>query len=429
MHDLTALIQADMKISLGVTEPGAIALAAAKAKSLTEGNIRKILLEVNSGIYKNAFTCGIPNTEETGNLFAAALGALAGEWEKGLAALEHITPQDVENARALIQEKKVEVRVHEISSDLFIKVSVKTDKDCGEVWIEGAHDQITKVVKNGETLIQNACQQEEEEQNKKIPAIARYTLADFWEYSTTVEIEELEFIEEAFTTNLLLMEEGRKGKSSVICKEMIVENGGMLRSKNSLMTAQAMTAAAIEARVRGYDKPAMSITGSGNHGILCTIPIYAYGMVNESGKECMYRAVALSYLVTMYIKEYSGKLSAFCGCAIAAGTGAAVGQLYMEGGNLEQAGMVIRNMASSLTGMICTGGNTACILKAAIAIDIGNRAVRLAKKGIAIEEKHGINGFTPEQTMRYMGEIAYPGMTQTEGTIIRILQEKMQNAQ
>ena len=93
MHDLTALIQADMKISLGVTEPGAIALAAAKAKSLTEGNIRKILLEVNSGIYKNAFTCGIPNTEETGNLFAAALGALAGEWEKGLAALEHITPQ------------------------------------------------------------------------------------------------------------------------------------------------------------------------------------------------------------------------------------------------------------------------------------------------------------------------------------------------
>lgn len=135
-----------------------------------------------------------------------------------------------------------------------------------------------------------------------------------------------------------------------------------------------------------------------------------------------------SLLVTMWIKERSGNLSAFCGCAIAAGTGAACGLALLKGGGLEEMERVIRNMASSITGMICDGGNRGCVMKALAAVDAAWRAAGLALAGAAVEGVHGINGKTPEETMRNMGLIASPGMTGTEGTIIGILEEKTKGA-
>ena len=136
------------------------------------------------------------------------------------------------------------------------------------------------------------------------------------------------------------------------------------------------------------------------------------------------RATALSYLVCMYIKEYSGRLSAFCGCAIAAGTGMACGLAWMKGGHCKELTLVIRNMASSITGMICDGGNHGCTLKGVVAVDAAFQAVGMALSGIAISSKHGINGKTPEETMRNMGRIASPGMIGTEDVVMDILQSK-----
>jgi L-cysteine desulfidase len=255
--------------------------------------------------------------------------------------------------------------------------------------------------------------------------VAKYALSDFWNYANKVPLAEIEFIQEAYDANLELAGEGAAANGrTVICQEFIADNHGLLCSDDALASAQAMTAAAIEARVRGVGKPAMSITGSGNHGIICTMPLCALARAKNLPKEKLLRATALSYLVTMYIKEYSGTLSAFCGCAIAAGTGAFVGWLFLSGGTLRQASLVIDNMASSLTGIICTGGNPACVLKAAIAVDMGYKAVKLALRDVAVETKHGINGLTPEKTMRNMGRIASPGMEQTEKAIVEIMEEK-----
>lgn len=168
----------------------------------------------------------------------------------------------------------------------------------------------------------------------------------------------------------------------------------------------------------------MSITGSGAHGIIATMPLYACQQVEELPEEMLLRAAALSYLITMYIKEYSGKLSAFCGCGIAAGTGMACGLAFMKGGDEKAIERVIRNMASGLTGMICDGGNHGCAMKGIVAVDAAFRAVDLALQGVSIEEIHGINGRTPEDTMRYMGLIASPGMTGTEKTIVEIMEQK-----
>ena len=440
MHELTRLIQADMKVSLGVTEPGAIALAASRARSLAPGEVTRVLLEVNSGIYKNAFTCGIPGTEETGNLFAAALGVTAGDWTKGLASLSVIGPEQLDEARRLIREKKVEVRVHEVSSALFIRVTVETQTDCAQAVIEGRHDQITRLTQNGVVLEEKNGPDGAEAKPPKTAGTAKeepadssavtgYTVSQFWDYIHTVPAEEIGMVREAYRINLALMEEGAENAGAPLCKVFLEQNGGALCSGDCRLTEQAMTAAAIEARVRGFDRPAMSITGSGNHGILCTVPLHAYAKVNGLSEESLLRATALSYLITMYIKEYSGKLSAFCGCAIAAGCGAAAGLLFLSGGSREQLDLVIRNFASSITGMICTGGNPACVMKASTAVDTANWAVKLALENRAVEPQHGICAATPEQTMRNMGLIASPGMEETEKTILEILEEKSRGIQ
>ncbi len=173
----------------------------------------------------------------------------------------------------------------------------------------------------------------------------------------------------------------------------------------------------------------MSITGSGAHGIIATLPLYAAYKVRGYTKEQLLRATALSYLVCMYIKEYSGKLSAFCGCAIAAGTGMAVALAWLRGGDIHAMERVICNMASSITGMICDGGNQGCVMKGIVAVSAAYSSVKTALEGISVQNMHGINGKTPEDTMRYMGLIASPGMVGTESVIIDILKEKQQNLQ
>ena len=143
----------------------------------------------------------------------------------------------------------------------------------------------------------------------------------------------------------------------------------------------------------------MSITGSGAHGIIATMPLFAFYEVNYEvvDDDILLRATALSYLITMYIKEYSGKLSAFCGCGIAAGTGMACGLAFMRNASEEQIAMVIQNMASGLTGMICDGGNQGCAMKGIVAVDAAFRAVDMAMENVCIDNIHGINGKTPEE--------------------------------
>ena len=168
----------------------------------------------------------------------------------------------------------------------------------------------------------------------------------------------------------------------------------------------------------------MSITGSGAHGIIATLPLYASSQVNDYTEEQLLRAIALSYLICMYIKEYSGKLSAFCGCAIAAGIGMACGLTYLKGGTHKTLTLTIQNMASSITGMICDGGNHGCTMKGIVAVDAAYQSVNLALNGLAIECQHGINGKTAEETMRNIGLIASPGMVQTEGVIVDLIRQK-----
>lgn len=428
MKELTKLIADDMKPALGVTEPGAIAYATAKAKSYVEGEVEQVRVALNSGMYKNAFTCGIPNSSEVGNVFAAALGVIAGNDKKGLEALADVCPEDNDTAKRLIEEGKVRVELSGITSRIFIEAFVKTTNGEATVTIRDSHTNIVKIVVNGELLFDKEVKEEktEEKQEKnKTHAIHKYTLEQLVEYVETEEIEDLLFIREAYKTNLELFEEGLKNPKTTFARYLLEKNGGDVISSNEQATASLLCNAAIEARVIGLDKPAMSITGSGAHGIIATMPLYAAYKVNGYCEEKLLRATALSYLVCMYIKEYSGKLSAFCGCAIAAGTGMACALVYLRGGTTEMMKHTINNMASSITGMICDGGNHGCTMKGIAAVDAAYQSVDFAMHGIYIQDVHGINGNTAEETMRNMGLIASPGMVETEGTIVKIFEDKL----
>lgn len=427
MHELSKMIKDDMKPALGVTEPGAIAFAVAKARSFTKGDIKKVNVAMNSGMYKNAFTCGIPNSNEVGNIFAAALGVVAGNADKGLESLADVTPEDNVKAQEMIDQGKITVELSGITSRIFIEATVETEEDKAIVTIRDSHTNITKIIVNDKVELETEDEKKTEEDGgeEESHSIHKYTLQQLYDYVTTVDIEEIRFINEAYKVNLELFHEGLENPRTTFARQLLAINNGKEVSDDEQKTASLMCNAAIEARVIGLDKPAMSITGSGAHGIIATMPLYAAYKVNGYTEEQLLRATALSYLVCMYIKEYSGRLSAFCGCAIAAGSGMACALVYLRGGTVEMMAHTLNNMASSITGMICDGGNQGCTMKGVAAVDAAYKSVEFAMNGIYISEVHGINGNTPEETMRNMGLIASPGMVGTEITIVEIFEDKL----
>ena len=423
MHELTELIRQDMKPALGVTEPGAIAFAVACARRHTSGAIRRITLRLNSGMFKNAFTCGIPGSSEVGNAHAAALGAVGADPDKGLECLDGITPEQARQAREMVDAGMVRVEMAGISSRIFIEATVTAKEQEASVTIRDTHTNIVRITENGRTVFEKPVP-EDVPDGGAVPLIHRYTLAQLRDYALTVPAGEIAFIRHAFEMNLALCKAGLDSPKTTYARYLLAENGGRLISRDEQATASLLCNGAIEARVLGLPQPAMSITGSGAHGIIATMPLYAACQVQGYPEEKLLRAAALSYLVCMYIKEYSGKLSAFCGCAIAAGTGMACGLVLLRDGDADAMARTICNMASSITGMICDGGNQGCTMKGVVAVDAAYRSVSMAMQGIAIDPIHGINGPTPEQTMRNMGLIASPGMTGTEKTMIDILEHK-----
>lgn len=423
MHALTELIKSDMKPALGVTEPGAIAFAVSTAKAHIKGTVKRVGLRLNSGMYKNAFTCGIPGTSEVGNYYAAALGAVAADPKKGLECLEGIGKAEEEAAGEMIKAGMISVSMSSITSRIFIEATVTGETSEAVVTIQDAHTNITKITENGTVVFEKEAKAAQESK-EATPLIHQYTLAQMVEYVNTVSAQELDFIKEAYKVNYELLQEGLKSPKTTYGPYLLKKNGGVLVSEDERKTASLFCNGAIEARVIGLSKPAMSITGSGAHGIIATMPLYAVYKINNYTDEQLLRATALSYLVCMYIKEYSGKLSAFCGCAIAAGTGMACALAWLKGSGAETMEKVINNMASSITGMICDGGNQGCTMKGIVAVDAAFDSVELAMDDVYIYNAHGINGATPEETMHNMGLIASPGMTGTEKTIVDILDGK-----
>lgn len=424
MMKLTQFIKDDMHPAFGVTEPGAIAYGTAYACNKCRGELISVEVRLNSGMYKNAYSCGIPNIKEYGSVYAAALGAALKENKEAidskLEILQNVTEEERKLAYDFVDRKIIRITNCRFSSDIYIQISAKTEEDECTVIISHTHTNIVKIIKNGCILFEKKDMIDSEESID----IHSFSIRDIWDYIHEVSTEELQFIEDAYNVNLQLVHASIASKRTVYAGKLFQKNGDKLISSDELATAQLLCSGAIEGRVLGLNTAAMSITGSGSHGLICTMPLYAVSIIRGISRNQLLRATALSYLITIYIKEYSGRLSAFCGCGIAAGTGMACGLAYLSGGDYATLFRTINNMASGITGMICHGGNHGCTLKSITAVDAAFRAVDFALDGIGMEDIHGICGKTPEDTCRNMGLIASPGMVECEKTILKIMENK-----
>lgn len=419
-HQFIRILKQEMQPALGVTEPSAIALASAKAYQAIGGRIKKIDITTDPGIFKNGYSCGIPGTDEMGNEIAAILGVLAGDPELGLRVLEHLRPEDLAQAVKLRKSNIATVQVKKGLSDIFIDARVSTDQGDSRVVIEGGHTNIVSVEVNGIARLP-VVQATLGKKKNDASCLLEHQLADFIHFADRVSSEEIAFTLEALKVNRALAETGKNGtgmRTGPALTELLADR---LLGDDIITHAQTMTAYAVDARMGGKPKPAMSICGSGNHGIIATMPLLAVAEKKGIENDRLARAIALSYLVTIYIKAHSGKLSAFCGCAVAAGAGVSAGTVYLLKGTDRQIGFAVNNMAADITGVICDGGNFGCSLKAITAVGSAIMSALLALKNVTIPPGSGIVGRTAEETMKNMGKIASPGMIETDETIVDIM--------
>ncbi len=418
-YDFTALLKKELKPALGVTEVGAIALAAARAYDAVGGSLLHIQMVMNGGMYKNAFSCAIPGTEEMGCKMAAALGALGGNWQLGLEVLKEITPQHVAQAKAL--DIPIEIQVDEERESIYILAEVTTTKGVGLCRIEDTHSNIVLVARDEEVLFsaEKAGGVEEAEAFD----LDRVTVEDMVSYAQNVPIEALSFVQEMIEMNVQLSKEGESGVGLGIWKTLSAfQNKGVL-GNDMIYVAQKLTCSAMDARLAGLPFAAMSIVGSGSHGILCSLPVVSYGRYTEKTSEEILRAVALSGLVTIFSKYYTGRLSSLCGCVLGGGSGAAAGIVLLMGGGTKEVCAAMDHMAANLTGMICDGGSTGCALKASAGVYAAYLSAMLAMEGVEIPHNFGVVGSSAEQTERNLGRISDEGMAPMDSTIISIMQK------
>ena len=418
--DFTSLLKSEIKPALGVTEVGAIALAAARAYDAVGGSLLHIQMVMNGGMYKNAFSCAIPGTEELGCEMAAALGALGGDWKLGLEVLKNINAGHVAQAKAL--SIPIEIEVDETKDSIYIYAEVTTTKGVGLCRIEDFHANIVYVAKDDEVLFE-AEKKEAAAAKADVIDFEAVTVVDMVDYAKNVPIEELDCIKGMIEMNCQLSAEGEKGVGLGIWKTLSAfQNKGALGS-DMIYAAQKLTCSAMDARLAGLPFAAMSIVGSGSHGILCSMPVVSYGRYMEKSEEEIIRAVALSGLITIFSKHYTGRLSALCGCVLGGGSGAASGIVYLMGGGAKEVSAAMDHMAANLTGMICDGGSTGCALKASAGVYSAYLSAMLAMEGVEIPHNFGVIGSSAEQTEKNLGRISDEGMAPMDATIIDVMKQ------
>jgi L-cysteine desulfidase len=421
--DIVATIREEMALASGCTEPVAVALACSRAYREIGGGLERIEVLTDPGIYKNGLSCIVPGTEEVGLAVAATLGALAGRAELELEVLRYVTDSDVAAARHMVERGAVGVHVKKGEPDIYIAARVSTSEGWARVLVRKTHTNVVQIEVNGESRFQ-AKRGRVGGVGERHFDVRELSVADMVRFAAEVPFEAISFVLEAVRVNKILARLGLEGKLGIgVGRGMsgLLEEGEI--ADDLVSSAQLMTASAVDARMGGARESAMSIAGSGSHGIIATMPIVAIAEKKGIGDEVMARAIALSYLVTIYVKAYSGRLSALCGCAVAAGAGASAGIAFLLGGNGEQIEHSIINVAADITGIICDGGNLGCAMKAATGAGAAVLCALLALRRIHVPGNTGIVAETVERTIANIGRISSPGMLGTNEVILDVMME------
>lgn len=426
---IAALLKREVVPAIGCTEPMAVALAVSKAKELLGVMPDRIVARLSGNIIKNAMGVGIPGANGMVGLKAAiALGAIAGRSAYELEVLKEVSPQSVEEAKRYIAGKTIEIlQAKHCADNLYIDIEMFAGSHSSQVRIAREHVHYIYIRKDGEILLDEALT---EEAPAAGPGRDAFTLdmRTVYDFATRMPVEELRFILESARMNKAAAEMAFAGDYGLNLGKML--NGSYetrMVGHNTMPRIVAYTCAACDLRMAGAKACVMSNSGSGNQGIAATLPVVIFAEDVCASESKLVRALILSHLTVIYIKQLLGRLSAHCGCVIAA-AGSACGITYLMGGNYEQVTFAIKNMVASLTGMVCDGAKPSCSLKLSSGVSQAFQAAMMAMENRCVSSMDGIIDEDIDRTIENLAEIGREGMAAVDKMILHIMLDKTAQA-
>ena len=420
-RQIIALVKSEVIPAIGCTEPIAVALCVAKAAEVLNKRPEKITVLLSANILKNAMGVGIPGTGMIGLPIAVALGALIGKSAYQLEVLKDSTPDAVEAGKRFIEEKRINISLKDdIEEKLYIEVCCEADTDKATAIIAGGHTCFTYIMHNGDILLDKqttSCIEEEED-------VLDLTLRKVYDFAMTTSLDDIRFILDTARLNKTAAERSFEGEyGHGLGKILRGTYEHRIMGDSVFSHILSYTSGACDARMAGAMIPVMSNSGSGNQGISATLPVLVYAEENGKSEEELIRALMLSHLTVIYIKQSLGRLSALCGCVVAA-TGSSCGITWLMGGTYEQVAYAVQNMIANLTGMICDGAKPSCALKVTTGVSTAVLSAIMAMENRCVTSVEGIIEEDVDQSIRNLTKIGSKGMNETDKLVLEIMTSK-----
>ena len=419
---IISLVNKEVVPAIGCTEPMAVALCTAKAATTLGRRPERIEVFLSPNMLKNAMGVGIPGTGMIGLPIAVSLGALIGKPEYELEVLKDLTPATLEQGKRYINDADIDIKLKQGNVDkLYIEVVCRAGSDMAMAIISGSHTHFVYVERNGEVVMDNRGGHggsDEEEDDIQL----NFRLV--YDFATTAPLDEISFILKTKEYNMKAAEESIKGNyGHCLGKTMDRPLSHGIFGKNIFSHILSRTASACDARMGGAMIPVMSNSGSGNQGICATNPVVVYAMENENTEEELIRALMLSHLTAIYIKQSLGKLSALCGCVVAS-TGSSCGITYLMGGDYTRICNSVKNMVANLTGMICDGAKPSCALKISSGVSTALLSALLSMEGKCVTSAEGIVDDDVDKCIHNLTSIGADAMRATDDMVLDIMTHK-----
>ena len=435
MNTLLQLLRCEVVPAIGCTEPIAVALCVARAKELLGAEPDEIVVYLSKNVYKNALAVGIPNTGMTGLPIAIALGATIGKSEYMLEVLRDATPDAVAYAKEYMLRVPAQIHInYDAPSILYIHAEVRKGDQTAQATIIDQHTNFVthtpSTIHPTPSPIHHTPSLKESSPLKGELEGVQLNLRRVYDFAMEVNTNDITFLREGAEMNTAAAETSfadqyGHGLGRLLRANTLTATPEMEKLfGNTLFTKIiSYTCGACDARMSGAMVQVMSNSGSGNQGISCSIPVYLYAKENNCSEESTLRALALSNLTVIYIKQSLGRLSALCGCVVAA-TGSAAGITYLMGGNYEEITYAIKNMIANISGMICDGAKPGCALKVTSGVATAIFSAYLAMQHSFADSTEGIVEDDIDRTIRNLTRIGHDGMQVTDDLILDIMTHK-----
>lgn len=421
-NQILKLIHQEVIPAIGCTEPIAVALAAAKAAELLGTKPEKIDVYLSANILKNAMGVGIPGTGMVGLPIAIALGVLIGKSSYELEVLKDVTPEALEAGKQLIHDQVIHIALKENVDKLYIEVVCQAGDSKSVAIIAHEHTRFVYCAKDDQVLLDERKSLEHTDEGEDDELKLSFDLV--YDFAIHTPLDEIRFILETARLNKKAAEESVKGQfGHAVSKTISGPIGKKYLGDSSYTHMLRLTAAACDARMDGAMIPVMSNSGSGNQGIAATLPVVSFAEDMKCSEEQLIRALMLSHLMVIYMKQSLGRLSALCGCVVAA-TGASCGITWLMGGTATQITYAIKNMIGNITGMICDGAKPSCAMKVTSGVSTAMLSAMMAMENKVVTSVEGIIDEDVDRSIRNLTSIGSKGMEETDHLVLDIMTHK-----